>query len=73
MLTFKVITHQELHTQMLYLYMDILHIKILDRLYIDLSVDILNFLTSPKSNYLVNAITPEELPTVSRKVLHKQI
>ncbi len=57
---------------MLYLY-EVLYTKILDGLDIDLIVTFLNFFTSATSNGLVNMIVSEELPAVSREILHKEI
>ncbi len=45
---------------MLYLYRDVLYIKILDEFHIDLCVTFLNFQTSSMSSCLVNAITPQQ-------------
>ncbi len=44
---------------MLYLYRDVLHIKISDALGIDLCMTVLNVSTGPRSNCLVNMITCE--------------
>ncbi len=50
-------------------YSDVLYIKIIDKFDIDICLTFLNFQTSPSSNCLADAITPQMLPALCHNLI----